>query len=88
MKTIAIIVLGILLIILTLGIWDPFQLLQKKGIKPIKTIEEMDKDRENEKGKIKGQAMGAIADIATHDPGNDRDNALKGWLDKDYPGSK
>lgn len=85
-KTIAIIVLGALVVVLTMGLWDPFNFFEEK--KKIKDKEDYEKDRENEKIKAELETKDKIVELATTKSGPNRDIKLKSILDEDYPGSK
>lgn len=85
-KTILLIVLGLLVVFLTLGLWDPFEIRKPKPEKD--PLEEAEKAREQEKAKTNAKVYKDLADLGSVKSGNDRDNALQNMLDKDYPGSK
>ncbi len=86
LKTIALVVLGLFVVFLTLGLWDPFEIRKPKPEKD--PWKEAEKIREQEKAKTNAKVYKDLADLGSTKPGVDRDNALSGMLDKDYPGSK
>jgi hypothetical protein len=79
-KTIIILILSGIALALTFGLFDPFSIRKPKPIQ-----DDLDNEREKEKAKTENITNKSLIDLATHDPGDDRDDALKSLLDKDYP---
>ncbi len=83
-KTVLLIVLGIGVVILTMGLWDPFKMRKPKT----DPTQEFEKERELNNAKTDKTIYKDLANLGTSQPGTDRDNKLKDLLDEDYPGSK
>ena len=83
-KTIMIIILGLAVLVLTIGLWDPFQIRKPKA----DPTPDFEKEREKEKAKTNEKIHKDLVDLGTNTVGVDRDTALQDLLDKDYPGTK
>lgn len=83
-KTVLLIILGITVIILTMGLWDPFKIRKPKN----DPTPEFEKERELNNAKTDKTIYKDLADLGSSKSGIDRDNKLKDLLDEDYPGSK